>query len=82
MASKSKPATKSADAEWIEAHAPYVEEVEKDKKQQTPIIKPEPALVELQRHPLTSRGEPHARYQQIIKELAQARLDKKKKKSA
>jgi hypothetical protein len=49
------------------------------KQPKTPKIKPEPALVELQRHPLTSRGEPHARYQEIIKELAQARLDKKKK---
>lgn len=28
---------------------------------------------------LTTTVEPHARYQQIIKELAQARLDKKKK---
>ena len=54
-------------------------ETKKDKKQQTSVIKPEPALVELQRHPLTSRGEPHARYQEVGRELAQARLDKKKK---
>jgi|3_EtaG_2_1085321.scaffolds.fasta_scaffold07365_6 hypothetical protein len=63
------------------------------------IIKPEPALVELQRHPesmlkkkglvrnlppglpesLTSHGEPHARFQEVLQELAQARIDKKKK---
>ncbi|HAT64894.1 MAG TPA: hypothetical protein DCS66_09865 [Flavobacteriaceae bacterium] len=30
---------------------------------------------------LSTTVEPHARYQEIIKELAQARLDKKKKKS-
>ena len=49
------------------------------------IIKPEPALVELQRQPesmpetLTSHGEPHARFQEVLQELAQARIDKKKK---
>ncbi len=55
-----------------------------------PIIKPKrggqsPALVELQRQPesmpetLTSHGEPHARFQEVLQELAQARIDKKKK---
>jgi len=29
---------------------------------------------------LTSHGEPHARFQEVLQELAQARLDKKKKK--
>tara|TARA_Y100001951_G_scaffold54595_1_gene43276 strand:- start:375 stop:566 length:192 start_codon:yes stop_codon:yes gene_type:complete len=61
MASKSKSASTSADAEWIKLHAPYVDE---------------PVAAKL-----TTAVEPHARYQQIIKELAQARLDKKKKKS-
>ncbi len=28
---------------------------------------------------LTSHGEPHARFQEVLQELAQARLDKKKK---
>jgi len=27
---------------------------------------------------LTSHGKPHARFQEVLKELAQARLDKKK----
>ena len=70
MPSKSKPATKSADAEWVELHAPYIEEVEKAKDIPRPVAAK-----------LTTTVEPHARYQQIIKELAQARLDKKKKKS-
>jgi hypothetical protein len=70
MASKSKPATKSADAEWIELHAPYVEEVENARDIPRPVAAK-----------LTTTVEPHARYQEILKELAQARLDKKKKKS-
>ena len=28
---------------------------------------------------LTSHGEPHARFQEVLQELAQARIDKKKK---
>ena len=71
MASKSKLTSTSDDAEWIKLHAPYVEEVEKAKDIPRPVAAK-----------LTTTVEPHARYQQIIKELAQARLDKKKKKSA
>jgi len=47
-------------------------ETRKDKEQQSDI--PRPVVAKL-----TTTVEPHARYQEIIKELAQARLDKKKK---
>ena len=44
-------------------------ETKKDKKQQSDIPRPS----------MATTVEPHARYQEIMKELAQVRLDKKKK---
>jgi hypothetical protein len=47
-------------------------ETKKDKKQQSDI--PRPSMAKL-----STTVEPHARYQEVGRELAQARLDKKKK---
>ncbi len=67
--------------------------MKKKTKKKKPVINPDrgaqppygaPSREELQRYPesmsetLTSHGKPHARFQEVLKELAQARLDKKK----